>query len=107
MTIAIDEFERDQRKLWVKTDLSSVDLYTGSLTLVLALVALSGKKERRWRWYLFAIILLALACTMSDTLPLRGWLYDLVPPDTLLSSFEHAAWLFALSAQHPRVTGRA
>ncbi len=90
VTIVVDEFERDQRTLWVKTDVSSVDLYTGTLTLVLALVALTGAKERRWRWSLLGITLLALACTMSDTLPLRGWLYDLIPPTRY---FRHSAML--------------
>ena len=90
VTIAIEEFEHDQRELWAKTDLSSVNLYTGGLILVLALLALTGKGERRWRWYLFAIACLALACAMSDVFPFRGWLYDLVPPTRY---FRHASML--------------
>ncbi len=99
VTIPLKEFYDGKRNLWSTTDLSSLNLYTGALTLLLALVALTGKTERRWRWYLCVIALLALASALSAALPLRGWLYDLLPPTRYFrhSSMLRGYFLFLLS----------
>ncbi|MDQ6623012.1 MAG: YfhO family protein, partial [Verrucomicrobiota bacterium] len=75
---------------WAETDISGLSLYTGSVTLLLAIFGLTSKRERAWRWFIFACGLFALGCAMSAALPLRGWLYDLLPPTRY---FRHASML--------------
>ena len=79
-----------QPSRWAYTDVSSLSVYTGSATLLLAALALGAKKARRWNWFIFGCGVAALACAMSQTFPLRGWLYDLVPP---AKYFRHASML--------------
>jgi hypothetical protein len=78
------------RSLWSYTDVSSLNLYTGSVTILLALLALVTGSERRWRWYLLFLALAALAFAMSRVLPFRGWAYDFIPPTRY---FRHASML--------------
>ncbi len=97
---AYGELKMRQPSLWSYTDVSCLSLYTGAATLLLALVSLGNRGERGWRWFLVTLALLALACAMSRTLPLRGWMYDLLPPTRF---FRHSAMLrgyfiFLLSA---------
>lgn len=77
-------------RLWSYTDISCLSIYTGSVIVLLALAALVRSSQRRWRFYIFGLALLALACAMSQALPFRGWLYDLVPPTRF---FRHSAML--------------
>ncbi len=63
--------------LWPSTDISMTSVYTGAATLVFAAFAL---RRIRSRWSLAAIAALFLCCALGSQLPLRGWLYDLVPP---------------------------
>ena len=84
------ELKLAQGALWSYTDVSSLNLYTGSITLLLALLAVVGNVRSRWRWYLLAMALGAIACAMSHTFPFRGWLYDLVPPTRY---FRHSSML--------------
>ncbi len=53
--------------------------YFGAAPLALALLALALPGRRRWKWGMFFVGLLFLGCTLGTALPLRGWLYDLVP----------------------------
>lgn len=68
------------RALWPYTDPSSTSLYMGAAVLWLAAVAVAGRPRDRWRWWLVAVALLAVGLALGHSLPLRGWLYDLVPP---------------------------
>lgn len=81
--------------LFPSSDVSMTNVYAGLLVPVLALLALalggtssSGGSSRRWRWYLALLGLLALASALGETLPLRGWLYDLFLP---LRYFRHSS----------------
>lgn len=63
---------------WAPTDGSSAGLYTGVLIPVMAAFALRRSPRRRWLWWLVGVALFLFA-TSTGALPLRGWLYDLVP----------------------------
>ena len=60
------------------TDISTRSLYVGPVVVVLAAIALTAR--RRFRWLLLSIGLLFLAAALGHSLPVRGWLYALVPP---------------------------
>ncbi len=75
-------------KLWNYTDTSSCGLYVGVPALVLALFALVARPRSVWRWALVAAAAFALCAALSRVLPLRGWLYDWVPPTRY---FRHAS----------------
>ena len=62
------------------TDVSSVSLYLGLPALVLVAWALTLQQGRRWRWALIGIAFVAFVLACSATFPLRGWLYDALPP---------------------------
>jgi hypothetical protein len=55
-------------------------IYFGAAPLLLAVLALATPGAARWKWSLCAVALLFLGLTLGTSLPLRGWLYDLVPP---------------------------
>src|SRR5690606_16355279 len=74
-------------ELFPSSDVSMTNIYAGLLVPALALLALAGRGGR-WRWYLALLALLALATAMGETLPLRGWLYDLLLP---LRYFKHSS----------------
>jgi len=74
--------------LWPATDLSSVGVYLGALPLTLAIWALIAEPRRPARWCLLAAIVGAGLLAVGQTLPVRGWLYDLVPPTRF---FRHPA----------------
>jgi hypothetical protein len=67
------------RPLW-ETDCSMASLYVSPLLLVLACAIGQGSCEREFRWYLVGLAGLYLATALGGWLPVRGWLYDLVPP---------------------------
>lgn len=73
--------------LFPTSDPSMTNIYMGLLIPVFALVALAGRGQRGWHWYLFALALLSLGAAMGEALPLRGWLYDLFLP---LRYFRHS-----------------
>jgi hypothetical protein len=63
---------------WAPTDGSSAGAYAGVAIPALAVFALCRCPRRRWLWWLAGTSLFLLA-TSTDALPLRGWLYDLMP----------------------------
>ncbi|HYN41831.1 MAG TPA: hypothetical protein VE129_08650 [Thermoanaerobaculia bacterium] len=63
---------------WAPTDGSSAGAYAGAAIPAFAVLALCRSPRRRWLWWLAGTALLLLA-TSTDALPLRGWLYDLMP----------------------------
>jgi hypothetical protein len=67
------------RPLWT-ANLSMVTLYLCPILSCMGLAGLAGGCDRRWRWFVALLGLLCLACAMSTVLPLRGWLYDFLPP---------------------------
>jgi len=78
----------DPPHLYPGTDVTMCDIYLFPGLLVLAAVAVWQRPRDRFRWYLTAIAVLCLACAMGATLPLRGWLYDCLPP---MRYFRHSA----------------
>jgi hypothetical protein len=81
-------------RYWPATDVSSASIYSGGLTLFLAVYALAARPRDAWRWWLLGCAGVYLALALGSALPLRGWLYDLVPPTRY---FRHAS-LFRLPA---------
>ncbi|HTM02262.1 MAG TPA: hypothetical protein VL173_02065 [Vicinamibacterales bacterium] len=64
---------------YVYTDISMRSLYVGTVIPVLAAMALAdGRGQFRWLLLLAAIAFGAAA--LGVALPVRGWLYDIVPP---------------------------
>jgi hypothetical protein len=73
--------------------------YVGALIPALSLLALAQRPRDRFAVGIALLGLLFLAAALGDLLPVRGWLYDLVPPTRY---FRHAAvfrahFLFALA----------
>jgi hypothetical protein len=61
--------------VWPHTDLSSVSVYIGAPTLLLAVISLfHGRRVIRWCVFAGSVILFLVA--LGPALPLRGWLYD-------------------------------
>ena len=84
---------------WFYTAVSSGNLYLVGMGFVLAGAALFSGRDIRWRWVLAGIALCYLAAGFGRVLPVRGWLYDLLPP---FRYFRHASifrlhFLFAAS----------
>ncbi len=78
----------DPEHLYPGTDVTMCDLYIFPALLVLAALALWQRPRDWFRWYLTAMALLCLVCAMGATFPLRGWLYDCLPP---MRYFRHPA----------------
>jgi hypothetical protein len=86
------KFHTTSPPLWRQTDVSSVSVYTGAVTLAMAVAALVLLPRNGWRWFLAALALLWIGIAVGSVLPLRGWLYDWVYPTRF---FRHSA-LFRL-----------
>ncbi len=78
----------DPEGLYPGTDVTMCDIYMFPALLLLAVAALWQRPRDWFRWYLMAIALLCLVCAMGATFPLRGWLYDCLPP---MRYFRHPA----------------
>ncbi len=65
-------------RFWPWADISMRSIYMGCAVVTLALFGLLG--GARWRWWLCLVAVLFLCCATGYQLPLRGWLYDFVPP---------------------------
>ncbi len=74
--------------LWPGTDYSSVSLYCGGGLLVLAIFGLAARPRSGARWSLFGVALFAVLLAVGEALPVRGWLYDYLPPTRF---FRHSA----------------
>jgi hypothetical protein len=72
--------------LWPYTDVTHASVSLGALVPALALLALAVARDRM-RWWIAALAAAALALSLGQTLPFRGWLYDLFPPSRV---FRHA-----------------
>jgi len=66
--------------LYEYTDISMRSVYVGVLIPAFAAFALVKRRGTGFRWWLLAVALLFLGCAFGRALPLRGWLYDWVPP---------------------------
>lgn len=67
-------------RLWEYTDVSMSSVYLGACTTILGFLALASRPRSVWRWWLAVVALFFLGCALGRALPLRGWLYDLLPP---------------------------
>lgn len=61
------------------TDISMRSLYVGTVTPVLAAIAVCSANTR-FRWLLLAAGLVFVTAALGESLPVRGWLYDWVVP---------------------------
>lgn len=64
-------------RLWPEGDVSMSSIYCGAVVMVLALLAVLHRS--RWRWWLGFLVIFFLCSSLGSQLPLRGWIYDLVP----------------------------
>jgi len=78
--------------IWPESDVSFSDVYAGVLTVLLAPIALL--RWNKWRFWLVAIIGFFTAAAVGHHLPVRGWLYILMPP----TRYFRAAHLFGAYA---------
>jgi hypothetical protein len=74
-------------ELWPETDPSTCSIYLFPGVLALAAASLSFQRRKRFHWYLACLAVFFLLSAMGSALPLRGWLYDLLPP---MRFFRHA-----------------
>lgn len=66
--------------LWPKSDVSLTNIYLGSLIPILAVFVIIYRPRSPAYWFLVGITTLCFACAVGGQLPLRGWLYDFLPP---------------------------
>ncbi len=76
-----------RNRMWL-SDVSSCSVYAGPILPLFALLALLGRPRDRWRWWLAAMMTLMVMIAVGDRLPVRGWLYDFLPP---FRYFRHSA----------------
>ena len=81
-------------RLWEITDVSLSSVYLGASITMLGLLALVGRPRSGWRWWIAGIGVFFLLSAMGKHVPLRGWLYDFVPP----TRYFRAAALFRIYA---------
>lgn len=76
----LDNINIYYNRLWPTTDGAFTNVYLGALIPVLALLALWERPASSWQWWLLGISMLAVLCAAGGQTPVRGWLYDYVPP---------------------------
>jgi len=86
----LSTLKRVNPDLWEYTDLSTASLYLGPVVPVLAILALAARPGDRWRWWIAVLVAGFLLAAFGQSVPFRGWLYDLVPPTRY---FRHAGFL--------------
>ncbi len=96
---------KDRDGLWPTTDVSSVSIYTGTGVLLLAVLGFAAAPRSRRRAVLALLALLGLALALGGHLPLRGWLYDVVPPTRYFRQSTLFRSMFLLAAAHLAVLG--
>ncbi len=64
--------------LWPETDISMTNIYLGVLVTIFAVAAVA--KPSRWRLWLALVAVFFGCCAVGTHLPVRGWVYDFVPP---------------------------
>jgi hypothetical protein len=84
--LAVAGTQQDKR-LWA-TDIAMSSIYLSPILFIMALAALWMRPRDRFRWWLAGVGLLCLAAAVGGTFPLRGWLYDALPP---MRYFRHTA----------------
>ncbi|HEV8674411.1 MAG TPA: hypothetical protein VGX21_10225 [Methylomirabilota bacterium] len=77
--LSVLQLPRPNRGLWTPTDVSTASVYLGATVTALAGLALAARPAARWRWWLVGVGLAVLVYALGRHLPLRGWLYDLLP----------------------------
>jgi hypothetical protein len=85
----LSTLQRVNPGLWEYTDLTTTSVYLGPVVPVLAMLALVCRPGDRWRWWISALIVVFLFAAFGQSVPLRGWLYDLIPP---MRYFRHAGF---------------
>ncbi len=65
-------------RIWANTDISMTSVYMGAGAFLLA--CLGWQWRIAWRNWLLVMAIFFTCCAMGSQLPLRGWLYDFVPP---------------------------
>lgn len=75
-------------RLWHGTDVSMVNVYIGIIIPMTAVLGLVLRPKSAWRWWIVGLAILSFCCAMGRTLPLRGWLYDLLLP---MRFFRHSS----------------
>lgn len=76
------------KRLWPETGISLSSCYIILPSLFLTITLLTWVREDRVAWWIFGIGLFLLLAAMGGSLPVRGWLYELVPP---MRYFRHSA----------------
>ena len=91
---------------WSEFDVAYRLLYCGASVMILAGFAVW--RRGAWReWVILAAGLLCLGTAMGTTLPLRGWLYDLVPPTRFVRNAATFRGFFLLAATMLAAVGAA
>jgi len=84
--------------LWPGTLYLLAGCHVGAIIPALALALLILKSRRRFAWWVAGMGIFFLAAALGDATPVRGWLYDLLPPTRFFrhSSIFRAYFLFSL-----------
>ena len=80
------------KNLWDYTDISSCSLYAGGLVFIFAVFSIVVRPGSRVRWALLGGVAFAVVASLGQVLPVRGWLYDWIPPTRY---FRHPSWFRA------------
>jgi hypothetical protein len=67
-------------RLWSYTDVTSASIYCGVVAVWLAGLALAGGGRDGWRWWILGCGMIGIVLALGQALPVRGWLYDFLPP---------------------------
>ncbi len=76
--------------LWAYNDLSSFSIYLCPIVFLFGILSVTLNPRSITRWWILGLGLLAIAFSLGESLPFRGWLYDLVIPTRY---FRHPSWM--------------
>ncbi|MEL7061105.1 MAG: YfhO family protein [Acidobacteriota bacterium] len=90
--------KRDRRGIWQGTGASLSQNNLSLAALSLGLVALVWRRRSPWAWWLATVGLFFLAAALGRDLPVRGWLFDWVPPTRYFrhSGILRGFWMFTM-----------